>query len=1429
MTRDRHPVRNLAFTFAVTALVGGLILGSGNPAFTDDTELLRKGAADPYIFILMDTSGSMNLGLGDTWVPGGGDNPSSRLYLAKRALYEVFSPVSNVFYGFAGFNQDGLYARSKHWLYYNDTALPASSSWPLDFPKADTDGLTDLIDTNTIDTNGDGVADASDGIPETRISKIDGDVLTFGPQFPVGTNITTVGTAASCGSPLDLDTTKGRRQAQSFALEVLSAASSPSKMWVASGNSRYLLTIVKQAANNVTVYGQDRLKVTLTLQEYDRKCDNTTTGTAKTLDLTLRADPYINDYFVVDSTVTGNGNNAPETLAGLWDWTDVVDSADFSQDHPFTGMGWEGNYDSNHDGSLNSISGATNADRYCNGANCTTLKPIIQTSISSVARVLDRGDVLPLDWNDNNRTDFLDRLSPTAGDYGMATYFTNAAAASGILLPRNNNVVPLIAEGKSPLNKAIVDFRCFYLGKEGNNNNKCPDTAFYQEGWDSVACKKDLSYGCRRPYLIVISDGEENANGESPTADVASMNSHAGVQTWVLNLGDAGNCKGNGSLNSLTQAGKGQCITVTDPTQLKTELQNILGVIEQRSRSFASGAVPSVQVSVANQKVFITNFSPIKSSAWWDGHARSFVKPIVDANGDGKPDIIPCTSTRITGCHLWDAGAATYTQAPDAAAVAASPPNLQLGVGQNQRRVVYARLPNPSDATLDTWPETMRLFNVTTSASGNPIRYDLWRAMGIIPLDVADGSLSSSDESDNELLANAVIKKTLVKKSAVLDDSSTANYVLGDIFHSNPVIVGSPTNVRFFADNVAGYRDFATKNQNRRKMLMFGSNEGMMHAFDAGRYFTSGTDAITGVTLTKEFDNGTGKELFAFVPRSVMPRMRQMFTSNNHQFTVDGSLSVADVYIDPKVDLGVPLAADRLWRTVAIGGLREGGSGYYAVDVTQPDILKLVAGDWVPDYRDGYVPSCMTNYSVADCGPVPFPSVLWEFNDTVLNSLSQPVALDEDGNGLPDLGATWSLPNIGRIRLCTDAACATTIDKDVAIFGGGMDADHKSDPLDTDTRGNWLYIVDIETGNTIYKRKLEGSAPSEPSAVDTNQDGLLDRIYIGTLAGRMYRVDLTADKVTNKYPVLTNTTVKDKDGISYTVQRIPVGTWDPRVIFNANYDGSTALAAPSLSRGIYFRPSVLFVAKLSLYALAFGTGDREDLWTTYGTTYPRFYIFIDDTDKLPVASLPITESNFQAIDITSTTSTTADYLLGASLADGHRGWFLRFNDNDRLITDPFSLSGITIFSTYVPKVTVSDSGGGGTVTIACGTKGTSSDTNNTCAKRGNSRNFVMNTTNGNTFLLSATGTPARYQELDFFVTNPYAEQAQSRNATPTGPSGIALTVNQQKVMDSLKSLFPSNCKFGNYRIDIMTITDETQIERIAAIPVCVIEKNWKEF
>ena len=52
----------------------------------------------------------------------------------------------------------------------------------------------------------------------------------------------------------------------------------------------------------------------------------------------------------------------------------------------------------------------------------------------------------------------------------------------------------------------------------------------------------------------------------------------------------------------------------------------------------------------------------------------------------------------------------------------------------------------------------------------------------------------------------------------------------------------------------------------------------------------------------------------------------------------------------------------------------------------------------------------------------------------------------EDGNGAPDLGDTWSIVDIGRIRICGGAECNpavspnNVVDRYVAIFTGGMDS-----------------------------------------------------------------------------------------------------------------------------------------------------------------------------------------------------------------------------------------------------------------------------------------------------------------------------------------------------------------------------------------------------
>src|SRR6185295_229916 len=183
---------------------------------------------------------------------------------------------------------------------------------------------------------------------------------------------------------------------------------------------------------------------------------------------------------------------------------------------------------------------------------------------------------------------------------------------------------------------------------------------------------------------------------------------------------------------------------------------------------------------------------------------------------------------------------------------------------------------------------------------------------------------------------------------------------------------------------------------------------------------------------------------------------------------------------------------------------------------------------------------------------------LWEFTDNTDNQLfatpalqpTLPYKMDEDGNGVPDLAYSWSQADFARVQICEGTACtisptpserADVKEHYVVFFGGGYDPDHKdfdprnataSDPDGNgpkpsvyDIQGNWIYMVDVETGEVLYKRQLcspyrtnagnpanpcvpAGSVPSAIAAVDTDLNGFVDRLYVGTTGGYMFRVDL---------------------------------------------------------------------------------------------------------------------------------------------------------------------------------------------------------------------------------------------------------------------------------------------------------------------------------
>jgi type IV pilus assembly protein PilY1 len=135
-------------------------------------------------------------------------------------------------------------------------------------------------------------------------------------------------------------------------------------------------------------------------------------------------------------------------------------------------------------------------------------------------------------------------------------------------------------------------------------------------------------------------------------------------------------------------------------------------------------------------------------------------------------------------------------------------------------------------------------------------------------------------------------------------------YVLGDLVGSRPAFVRDPR--RSYGDaNVPSYFEFKKLNAARRPVVYIGGNDGMLHAFDGN----------------------TGDELWAFVPRSLLPKMFKLAEgayATSHEFFVDGSPTVGDAFVNGA------------WRTILIGGMNAGGRGFFALDVTNPTSPQLL-------------------------------------------------------------------------------------------------------------------------------------------------------------------------------------------------------------------------------------------------------------------------------------------------------------------------------------------------------------------------------------------------------------------------------------------------------------------------------------------------------
>jgi type IV pilus assembly protein PilY1 len=146
--------------------------------------------------------------------------------------------------------------------------------------------------------------------------------------------------------------------------------------------------------------------------------------------------------------------------------------------------------------------------------------------------------------------------------------------------------------------------------------------------------------------------------------------------------------------------------------------------------------------------------------------------------------------------------------------------------------------------------------------------------------------------------------------------------LVGDIVNSKSRVAGKPVAPLSDAVN-AGYSSYKTSQINRPRMVVVGTNQGVLHVIDG---------SLTGASA--------GREIMGYVPSSLFRGPSNTPSTNglaalgkpdfDHYNFVDATPMIADVDFN-KVK-GFSGSPD--WRTIAVGGLGKGGRMLYALDLT---------------------------------------------------------------------------------------------------------------------------------------------------------------------------------------------------------------------------------------------------------------------------------------------------------------------------------------------------------------------------------------------------------------------------------------------------------------------------------------------------------------
>lgn len=498
-------------------------------------------------------------------------------------------------------------------------------------------------------------------------------------------------------------------------------------------------------------------------------------------------------------------------------------------------------------------------------------------------------------------------------------------------------------------------------------------------------------------------DYHDIAVGNTATASTCSWQTPGTTCSWPIPVSNAQTAIDD-LWHAAVNAG-GTYYSAQNPTDVKNGLVSFLASIKATLGSSSGATVSSPNVTQTNNSEYLSTFM----SQDWDGELAKYT-------------IDPTTGIAHTYADWSESGIAFAT------ATTNTSPLLDLQDAAGTRNILtYDETQNPTGLTTFSWPSlssTVQSYFNASVASG----LSQWSTLP------ASGQATSTAAGTSNGAAGYNLVAYLAGNRSNEGTAGGAYYrqrkhILGDMVDSQPAYVTAPA----YNYPDPGYAAFASTNSSRASMVYVGANDGMLHAFNGSN----------------------GAEAFGYIPSMVLPNLYHLADQNyatNHLFFVDGSPASGDVCV-----ANCTSSTTASWKTILVGGLGDGGRGYYALDVTNPSS----------------------------------PALLWEFTYDTTKTGGDYVS-DQD------LGLSYGKPVITKLSDGTWVVLVTSGYNNTSPGSGhGI-----------------LYVLNANTGAVIKKIDTGVGSSTSPSGLahigayaPTNNTTLY--VYGGDLNGNLWRFDIS--------------------------------------------------------------------------------------------------------------------------------------------------------------------------------------------------------------------------------------------------------------------------------------------------------------------------------